>query len=186
MLVLKIVCIMMVLTNTVVSGFPGLDEIRGNGSLLVKTATHDGPGGNGWYDRRFPEMNFTCNGTIVQWTFIALQGVGGVSQLGLSRGPQLQENFTSDTESATLVPGSTTGYTLRVEDGLPFLAGDVFRLSQRPRLFLFFIPLIPRHLFLYYQGRRYCRVNGTLTVCEIAGNFGWPLVAVETGMHSSV
>ena len=78
-----------------------------------------------------------------------------------------------DTEPATLVPGSTIGYTLEIENGLPFRAGDVLRLSQNPS---------SRHHFIYYQGKRPCEVNGASRECGISGDFGWPLVAIETGI----
>ena len=53
-------------------GFPSLDEVRGNGSMLVKTSTPAAEAGT--RTMLFPSMNFTCNGTITKLTFLAVPG----------------------------------------------------------------------------------------------------------------
>ena len=163
------------------SGFPSLEEVRGNGSLLVNTTTHDEA-----YERAFPDMTFTCNGTVTKWTFIALRGERrqGGSQLRLLRlSPSLQTYYDTalalDTSSASLVPGSVTGYELtKPGHQLSFQAGDVLGMSQQH--------LLAAHHFMYQLGVRLdiCkRLDGGSSnyYCEETGDIGRPLVAVETG-----
>ena len=164
------------------SGFPSLEEVRGNGSLLVNTATR-----NEAYERVFPDMTFTCNGTVTKWTFIALRGERsqGGSQLKLLRShhPHLQTYYQTapalGTSSASPVSGSATGYELTgPSHQLPFQAGDVLGMSQQHSL--------AAHLFVYQLGVRLeiCKgmANGSNNYdCEENEDIGRPLVAVETG-----
>ena len=168
-----------------VSGFPSLKEVRGNGSLLVNTATH-----NEAYERIFPDMTFTCSGTVTKWTFIALRGERrqGGSQLRLLRSsPEHHPHFTTYyqtaralvTSSASLVPGSVTGYELTgPHHQLSFQAGDVLGMSQQHSL--------AAHLFMYQLGVRLeiCKgmANGSNNYdCEENEDIGRPLMAVRTG-----
>ena len=166
-----------------VNGFPSLEEVRGNGSLLVNTATR-----NETYETAFPDMTFTCNGTVTKWTFIALRGEWSLrgSQLKLLRSSpehrRLQTYYHTaspfDTSSASPVPGSVTGYELTgPRHQLSFQAGDVLGMSQQHSA---------EHLFMYQLGVRLeiCnRVDGGSNnyTCEESGDIGRPLVAVETG-----
>ena len=162
-----------------VSGFPSLDEVRGNGSLLMNTTIHRVA-----YEKVFPAMTFTCNGTVTKWTFVALRGERGLSQLKLLRMsspeyPPLQTYYHTasalNTSSAIPVPGSVTGYELtEPRHQLSFQAGDVLGISQQHSA---------EHLFVYQLGveLEICK-RVSRTYCEGNGNFGRPLVAVETGM----
>ena len=112
--------------GTFTSGFPSLDEVRGNGSLLSDGvySTHDGE------IRSVPSVEFTCNGRITKFTFIALPGVVSGQHtefvvLGES-GPDQRIS----TEGATQSFGQF-GYELSVPGpGMMVQAGDTLEIDH--------------------------------------------------------
>ena len=183
------------------SGFPSLEAIQYNGSLLVKTFT---PNQEENYDRIFPNMKFTCNaGNITKWTFAAVhdQGSSLVSQLKLLRKasrnsstftyyhtfPALTvNNATSVAENPPLCSPPISKnpplciFELHTPVGIPFKAGDVLGIFQQQ---------FAEYQFVYQQGRQFTSCNrikdgGDTYSCDGIGDFGRPLVAVETGKYS--
>ena len=162
------------------SGFPSLDEIRGNGSLLVDTTTHT----NESSQVLFPDINFTCDGRLTKLTFVALRGdVRSVdSILNL-----FMESSTVDNEYngrrihnfnaaiATPIPGTATGYELQFENGVPFMAGHVLGIQSQVSG--------SKYHFLYQLGEEItvCRrvSSPSQFFCTLESEFGQPLVAVE-------
>ena len=157
-------------------GFPSLDEVRGNGSMLVNTTTHEDMG-----RVLFPSMNFSCNGTISKLTFLAVQGQVHTFDLEIALGrPTPQgEVFTMDAvnaSNASLIGGSGTGYELKYE--VEFQAGDMLSVYQ---------VFTSRHHLLHQMNE----VVETCTLtenrlrsrdnCTIYSDIGRPLVAMETG-----
>ena len=158
-------------------GFPSLDEVRGNGSMLVNTTTHEELS-----TVLFPGMNFTCDGRISKLTFLAVQG--GIRTFDLEfalRRPTPQGGvFTVDivnASNASLISGSGTGYEVKYE--AEFQAGDMLSVNQVPA---------SRHHLLH-------QTNEVVKTCTLTGrgwkkkvNFtsnrdiGQPLVAVDTGI----
>ena len=162
---------------TASGGFPSLDEVRGNGSMLVNTTTHEDIG-----TVLFPSMNFSCNGRISKLTFLAVQGQVRTFDLEIALGrPTPQgEVFTMDIVSASnasLIGGSGTGYELKYE--VEFQAGDMLSVYQ--------VSSSSRHHLLHQMNE----VVETCTLtenrlrrednCTIHSDIGRPLVAVETG-----
>ena len=182
------------------SGFPSLEAIKYNGSLLVKTFT---PRPEVKYDKVFPNMNFTCNvGNITKWMFAAIEGSILISQLKLMRKalnnssaftyyyhvvPALTaSNATPIAENPPLCFSRTTGipplciYELPTPAGIPLKAGDVLGIFQQQ---------FSQYRFLYQWGRQFTSCNrtkdgGNIYLCDDRGDFGRPLVAVETGKYS--
>ena len=162
------------------SGFPSLDEIRGNGSLLVDTTTHTDESSQ----LLFPGINFTCNGTLTKLTFVALRGdVRSVdSILNLFMKSHTGENeytagrkYNFNATIATPIP-NTTGYELQFENGVPFKAGHVLGIRQASN---------SKYHFLYQLGEdiTVCRrvdFSNEFS-CRPESEFGHPLVAVEAG-----
>ena len=163
------------------NGFPSLDEIRGNGSLLVDTTTHTNELGQ----VLFPDINFTCNGTLTKLTFVALRGsVGSVdSILNLYMESSTVENIYTgqrmhrfNATTATPIPGTATGYELQIENGgVHFMAGHVLGIRQASN---------SKYHFLYQLGEEITvcrRVYSNQFFCTPESGFGHPLVAVEAG-----
>ena len=134
----------------------------------------------------FPDINFTCDGTLTKLTFVALRGdVGSIdSILNL-----LMESSTVDNEyngrsihrfnatTATPIPGTATGYELQFENGVPFMAGHVLGIRSQVSG--------SKYHFLYQLGEEIivCRRASTPSQfsCTLESEFGHPLVAVEAG-----
>jgi hypothetical protein len=161
--------------STASGGFPSLDEVRGNGSMLVNTTTHEDIG-----TVLFPSMNFSCGGRISKLTFLAVQGGVRTSDLEIAlviatpQGAFRQENVNAS--NASLIGDSGTGYELQYE--VEFQAGDVLSVHQVPS----------SHHHLLHQ------MNEVVETCTLTGDrlrsrdnctfhrdIGRPLVAVETG-----
>ena len=114
--------------GTFTSGFPSLDEVRGNGSLLSDGvySTHDGE------IRSVPSVEFTCNGRITKFTFIALPGVGDqhTEFVVPGQGPGVGNSDPQriSTEGATQSFGEF-GYELSVPgQGMMVQAGDTLEI----------------------------------------------------------
>ena len=163
-------------------GFPSLDEVRGNGSMLVKTSTLAEAGTR---TMLFPSMNFTCNGTITKLTFLAANRISSFFHLGrvysqVDNYTYLVDPHTEDLsiDGAVPIDGSVTGYELNYESGeIPFQAGDVLGLQQSPLYYL-----------LHQMGERMETCDKTWSpmrknfICTVGGDIDRPLMAVETGM----
>ena len=164
-------------------GFSSLDEVRGNGSMLVKTSTLAEAGTR---TMLFPSMNFTCNGTITKLTFLAVPGANRIiSNFHLGRvhsqvdNTYLVDPHTQDLsiDGAVPIDGSVTGYELNYENEIPFQAGDVLGLEQSPLYYL-----------LHQMGERMETCDKTWSpiwntfICTVGGDIDRPLMAVETGM----
>ena len=114
--------------GTFTSGFPTLDEIRGNGSLLNDGvySTHDGE------IRSVPGVQFTCNGRITKFTFIALPGVGTQNTvLAILRQDNIIRNFS--TAGATLSFGDF-GYEISLPPPngvLDLQTGDTLQIDHQ-------------------------------------------------------
>ena len=170
-------------------GFPSLDEVRGNGSMLVKTSTPAAEAGT--RTLLFPSMNFTCNGTITKLTFLAVPGRANriSSNFHLGRRVYSQvDNYTYlvdphtedlSIDGAVPIDESVTGYELNYENEIPFQAGDVLGLEQSPHSLYY---------LLHQMGERIETCNMTWSVmwnnfiCTVGGDIDRPLVTVETGM----
>ena len=162
------------------SGFPSLKDVRGNGSLLLKTYTHSAQ-----YDKIFPNMTFTCSGIITKWTFVAAEEGDKISDLRLLRkgndstyylvAPALNVNI------ATHITGSTKAsvYELSTPAGVPFQAGDILGIFQEESARYHFF-------YMYQHGKQFASCNKTAPQsntysCGDIGNFGQPLLALRTG-----
>ena len=164
--------------GTFTSGFPSLDVIRGNGSLLNDGvySTHDGE------IRSVPSVEFTCNGNwrITKFTFIALPRVGDHHTEFVVVGPGNSERRIS-TEGATQSFGEF-GYELSVpetgSDMLQFQDGDTLEIDH------------------YWYGNSSLRIlhqvgDEELAICwrwrsegsmiYRVTDYDYPLVAIETG-----
>ena len=168
-------------------GFPSLDEVRGNGSMLVKTSTPAAEAET--RTLLFPSMNFTCNGTITKLTFLAVPGRANriSSNFHLGRvysqvdNTYLVDPHTEDLsiDGAVPIDGSVTGYELNYENEIPFQAGDVLGLEQSPHSLYY---------LLHQMGERMETCDKTWSpiwnnfICTVGGDIDRPLVAVETSM----
>ena len=164
------------------SGFPSLDEVRGNGSMLVNTITYDNIG-----RMLLPSMNFTCDGNITKLTFLAVQGPAPTSDLYYIFGRIIYSwrpdvivqggTFQMNASKAVLVGGSGTGYELKFDSEFEFHAGDMLSVYQIKS---------SRHHLLHQVGQviEGCSfVDGLQgNICELKQNIARPLIAVETGM----
>ena len=164
------------------SGFPSLDEIRGNGSLLVDTTTHTDESSQ----VLFPDINFTCDGRLTKLTFVALRGyvqsVDSILNLYMESST-VDNEYTAGSKHnfnatiATPIPGTATGYELQFENGVPFMAGHVLGIRSQVSS--------SKYHFLYQLGEEItvCRrvYSPNEFSCTPESEFGRPLVAVEAG-----
>ena len=167
--------------GTFTSGFPSLDEIRGNGSLLSDGvySTHDG-------EIRSVPVRSNCTSEMMRITaitFIALPGVGGeTSTLVVLR----QDN--SSRGSVSLASATATfgdfGYELSLQgsDAVPFEDGDTLEICHQS--------YADSSLRILYQVG--LEVDDMLPFCwrELTENadqehclsgYDYPLLAFETG-----
>ena len=165
------------------SGFPSLKDIRGNGSLLLTTSIH-----NAQYDKVFPNMTFTCNGSITKWTFVAAEEEDKVSELKLLRKGSNSTYYpvapALDVNIATHITGSKRAsvYELSTPAGVPFQAGDILGIFQEESARYVF-------LYMYQRGKQFLSCNKPAQgsnnySCGGSGDFGQPLLAIETGRCS--
>ena len=162
--------------GTFTSGFPSLDEVRGNGSLLSDGvySTHDGE------IRSVPSVEFTCSGNwrITKFTFIALPGVGDQHTEFVVVGESGPDQCIS-TEGATQSFGQF-GYELSVPgQGMMVQAGDTLEID---------------HYWYVNSSLRILHQVGDeeLDICwrwrdedsssnHCVPDYDYPLVAIETG-----
>ena len=170
-------------------GFPSLDEVRGNGSMLVKTSTLAEAGTR---TLLFPSMNFTCNGIITKLTFLAVPRardsrlvIRSFFQIGRMYSEVDNTTYVGypsnqglNIDKAVHINGSVTGYELNYENGgISFQAGEVFGLHQSTNSLYYLLHQIGERI-------ETCSRNwkGNNFICTVGGDIDRPLVAVETGM----
>ena len=164
-----------VVGGTFTSGFPSLDDIRGNGSLLNDGvySTHDGE------IRSVPGIQFTCSGQITKISFIALPGVGILNSVfTIVRSDNLVRS-SSSSSAATLSFGDL-GYELSGLDIL-FQSGDTLQIQhevyERSRLRILH-QVGDKELNICW---RWLGINSNNSCGPV---YDYPLLAVETGMDT--
>ena len=159
------------------SGFPSLEELRRNGSLLERYSTHDGE------LRSLPGVKSTCSGPdgrITKITFIALPGAGVGKTLLLVNGVNGARKAEIVLTSASQTIGEF-GYELT----LPTSVNVHF--SERDTLWIRHSPHGEGRLrFLYQVGdvaRNVCwnTEPGSESNCQY--DYDLPLLAIETGSY---
>ena len=171
-------CVVHVGYGSFTSGFPTLDEIRGNGSLLNKYSTHDGE------LRSVPRVMSTCSTGQRQLTkiaFIALPGVGNKSiALFLNNG-----NTTIHVElSGAIESFGEFGYELELPevDRIPFNNGDTLWI-EHPHYNDSSLRLLHQ---VGYETINICwrllEDGPDEIICE--DDYDYPLLAIETSMNS--
>ena len=159
------------------SGFPTLDEIRGNGSLLNKYSTHDGE------LRSVPRVRSTCStGHLTKVAFIALPGVGNDNIVLLfNRSNNIA--VTVELSGATQSFGEF-GYELELpeDDRIPFNSGDTLWI-EHPHYNDSRLRLLHQ---VEYETINICwrllEDGPEDIICE--DDYDYPLLAIETSMNS--
>ena len=167
--------------GTFTSGFPSLDEIRGNGSLLSDGvySTHDG-------EIRSVPVSSNCTSEMMRITaitFIALPGVGGENSTLVVVRQDNSSRGSVNLSSATPTFGDF-GYELSLQgsDGVPFEDGDTLEIHHQS--------YADSSLRILYQVG--LEVDDMLPFCwrELTENadqdhclsgYDYPLLAFETG-----
>ena len=169
-------CVVRVGSSSLTRGFPSLEELRGNASLLERHSTHDGE------RRSVPGVRSTCstgNRRLSKVTFIALPG-DGESHIVL---------LVDDVDGAAVLnmSGATKtfgafGYELTVPTNINIMLdeGNILLRIQHP-------PYEVSSMRLLHQvgdeARNICwrtRDDGPDN-CE--NDYDYPLLAIETGMN---
>ena len=165
-------CVVRVGSSSLTRGFPSLEELRGNASLLERYSTHDGE------RRSVPGVRSTCstgNRRLSKVTFIALPGVGQ-AHIVLSVGAAVL-----NMSGATKTFGEF-GYELTVPTNINIMLdeGNISLWIQHP-------PYEVSSMRLLHQvgdeARNICwrtRDDGSDN-CE--DDYDYPLLAIETGMN---
>ena len=161
-----------------VSGLSSLDEVRGNGSMLLNTTTLEGKN-----DLIFPSLNFTCNGTIEQLIFLVEQdnfNSTNYFMFGLwspsTHNDTYQRKMYLSVSNAVRFGDNGIAYEITPEEA-SFVEGDVFSIHQGGTSLYY-------HLFL--EGKKKVQVcSYTNNMCK-SKRIGYPLIAIETGMFMYV
>ena len=157
-----------------------LDEVLGNGSMLVETTKFEDND-----HVAFPTMNFTCSGSLTKLIFLAVPRpeVSGSDASNFGIGMLLESNTFAMHEKLDIpdmvpIGGSGTGYELNYQPGdVSFQEGHMLALFQHPS---------SHHIILLQKGdmREVCRFGSVgwqnTTSCTNVSHR--PLVAVETGI----
>ena len=170
--------------DTFTSGFPSLDEIQGNGSLLNDGvySTHDGE------ERSVPGLKFTCDGRIVKVAFIALPGIGiGTGNAVFTVVPEPNNTAIIRSQIRTSIANLSFGdfgYELTLSDNMQsmqsFRDGDTLRIRH---------PISSHRRILHQRGDKelvicWRLLNVPNYIC--GSDYDYPLLAVETGMKIAV
>ena len=163
--------------GSLTSGFPSLEELRRNGSLLERYSTHDGE------MRSVPAARSTCSGVrVTKIAFIALPGNGNGKTLLLVNG----ENEVGKVE-IVLTSASQTfgelGYELSLPTGVNvyFNEGDTLWIRHPPHQ--------ESGVRLLYQEVGHEARRACWSTAEPAGpencqhDYDIPLLAIETGIR---
>ena len=160
-------------SNNSVSALSSLDEVRGNGSMLLNITARN----VGKNDLLFPSLNFTCNGTIDRLVFLA-EPMKPSFNLNFGLWSPTHNNailyhrkMLLSTSEAVHVEDSRIAYEIKPKE-VSFVEGDVFGIHQDA-------PRVNYELFLERKKVQVC--NYTNNMCK-AGRIGYPLIAIETGM----
>ena len=161
------------------SGFPSLEDVRGNGSLLgndVVYGTHDVE------FRHFYNLTFNCTGRVTKFTFIALP-VDGRFDMNV----QINRGSTNVQQSKLRIPDMSPtfglfGYSYEVPSAsvTNFQPGDTFQI-RHDKSFL------SHHRLLYKSGVSQQYVCWWWTIYTYPARCEWvddyPLMAIETGSY---
>ena len=166
-------------SNNSVSGLPSLDEVRGNGSMLLNITTLEGKN-----DLIFPSLNFTCNGTIKRVIFLAKQNIFsspnyldfGLWSPSTHSDILYQEKMFLSISNAVRFEDSGIAYVITPEEA-SFVEGDVFSIHQGATSLHY-------HLFFEEKKVYICRNYTTNNITCKMEKIGYPLVAIETGMYA--
>ena len=169
-------CVLDIVGSSPTRGFPNLEEVQGNGSLLSKYSTHDGE------LRSVPSGQSNCStgqGSITEIAFIALPGVGYDSI-------ELVINSSNSVVSTVNLSGAiqsfgTFGYELVLPEAnrIAFNSGDVLWLylpyhnESRLRLLYQTVPVPLNTCWRYIE-----EVSGDI---KCGDYHDYPLLAFETG-----
>ena len=163
-------------SSSLTSGFPSLEELRRNGSLLERYSTHDGE------TRSVPRARSNCspgNRTINKVTFIALPGTGN-KNLSLHI---IQSNNQSTAEidlSGASITFGKFGYELNVTANITFTDGDMLRI-EHPRYGESSLRLLHQ---VGQKAMNICWSNNESSESQECGpDYDYPLLAIETGKH---
>ena len=165
-------CVVHVGSSSLTRGFPSLEELRGNASLLERYSTHDGE------RRSVPGVRTTCstgNRRLSKVTFIALPGVGQ-AHIVLSVGAAVL-----NMSGATKTFGAF-GYELTVPIGTNIMLdeGNISLWIQHP-------PYEVSSMRLLHQvgdeARNICWTMGDSEPDNCEDDYDYPLLAIETGMN---
>ena len=166
-------CVVHVGSSSLTRGFPSLEELRRNASLLERYSTHDGE------CRSVPGVRSTCsppNRRLSKVTFIALPGVGQ-AHIVLSVDGAAVLNMSGATKTF-----GEFGYELTVPTNINIMLdeGNISLWIQHP-------PYEESSMRLLHQvgdeARNICwrtRDDGSDN-CE--DDYDYPLLAIETGMN---
>ena len=163
-----------VLGSSLTRGFPSLEELIRNGSLLERYSTHDGE------LRSVPGVRWNCSGTngrISKITFIALPGVGIDRPVLRVVRDQGGGNQDLDISGETQIFGEF-GYEMTVNSNVVFNDGDMLLISHPP--------YDDGSLRLLYQAgdvaRSVCIGTPGSQNCQLDRDY--PLLAIETGRQN--
>ena len=165
-------CVVRVGSSSLTRGFPSLEELRGNASLLERYSTHDGE------RRSVPGVRSTCstgNRRLSKVTFIALPG-DGQAHIVLSVGAAVL-----NMSGATKAFGAF-GYELTVPMNINIMLdeGNISLRIQHP-------PYEESSMRLLHQvgdeARNICWTLGDSGPDNCEDDYDYPLLAIETGMN---
>ena len=175
----KSFCLALVCASNTARGLSNLDDIRGNGSLLVKVAPDYAISHN---FIMFPTLKFNCDGEIKKVKYLAMPRNGTRPYFSFGLG-QLKEYYGTGThyhvkfQRSTHIGGSGTRFELSYQSGsMSFKSGDIFAVND----------LFINHELLFFDDKTeiercigHMRRYGYVSCNASSGNK--PLVAIETG-----
>ena len=164
-------CVVRVGSSSLTRGFPSLEELRRNASLLERYSTHDGE------RRSVPGVRSTCsppNRKLSKVTFIALPGDGESHIVLFVNEQQLSM-------SGAVVKFGEFGCELTVPNGTNImLNGNILLRIQHP-------PYEVSSMRLLHQvgdeARNICWTMGDSEPDNCEDDYDYPLLAIETGMN---
>ena len=170
------VCSLALLTRSLTGrAFSSLDEVRGNGSLLVNASPDDEI-----IDKYvvFPSMQFNCSGNITKLRFLAFPDPDKNPYVSFGLGYHHRATYWSGSD-VNHIGGSGTGFELSYQPGeMIYHAGYIFAVNQS----------YTNHKLLFYdmgEKRRRC-ISDIVNWQNGVTSFGHqPLVSIETGNTST-
>ena len=169
-------CVVRVGSSSLTRGFPSLEDLRGNASLLERYSTHDGE----W--RSVPGVRTTCstpNRRLSKVTFIALPGEGQAHIVLFVNDRQLNDRQLS--MSGAMRKFGEYGYELTVPNGTNImLNGDILLRIQHPPYKVSSMRLLHQ---VEDEARNICWTMGDSGPGNCENDYDYPLLAIETGMN---